>query len=202
MGTRHLIAVHAGGEYKIAQYGQWDGYPSVQGLGVLGFCRTMDRAAFTEKVKAATFLTKANAERINAELKAANTGSHRHPLMEKGGKYQQFSRDRGAEILQIVADHEPGILLKDSISFAADSLFCEWAYVIDLDAGTLEVFRGFNQEPLAEGDRFHGWAEKYPGEDPAAGYHPVRHVKTYALDALPTDEQFKADLKHRDDSED
>ena len=27
MGTRHLIAVQLDGEYKIAQYGQWDGYP-------------------------------------------------------------------------------------------------------------------------------------------------------------------------------
>lgn len=28
MGTRHIIAVVADDEYKIAQYGQWDGYPS------------------------------------------------------------------------------------------------------------------------------------------------------------------------------
>lgn len=196
MGTRHLIAVHAGGEYKIAQYGQWDGYPSGQGLGVLGFCRTMDRAAFTEKVKAATFLTEADVERINAELKETNG-----QLMGKGQKYGHFSRDRGAEILQIVADHEPGIILKNSIGFAADSLFCEWTYVIDLDAGTLEVFQGFNQEPLADGERFHGWAEKHPGGEAVNGYHPVKHVKTYALDALPTDEQFQADLKDPDEED-
>ena len=37
MGTRHLIAVQLDGEYKIAQYGQWDGYPDGKGIDVLHF---------------------------------------------------------------------------------------------------------------------------------------------------------------------
>ena len=89
MGTRHLIAVHADGQYKIAQYGQWDGYPSGQGLTALGFCRTMDRAAFTEKVRVSRFLNDTDIAAINAELKQDGT------LMNEGKKYQQFSRDRG-----------------------------------------------------------------------------------------------------------
>ena len=39
MGTRHLIAVHKDGKYPIAQYGQWDGYPTGQGVRVLAFCQ-------------------------------------------------------------------------------------------------------------------------------------------------------------------
>lgn len=31
MGTRNLTAVYLDGEYKIAQYGQWDGYPKDKG---------------------------------------------------------------------------------------------------------------------------------------------------------------------------
>jgi hypothetical protein len=190
MGTRNLIAVHVEGQYKIAQYGQWDGYPSGEGLATLGFSRTIvdqaARQAFADKCRAAKFLTQEDIDRINAELKSGAAS------MDAGGKYQQFSRDRGAEILRIVSQHEPGILLKNSLSFAGDSLFCEWAYVIDLDKGTLEAFKGFNQTELAEGERFAA-----PGLEleKTNGYHPVRHLKTYQLDALPDDDQFIKDLE-------
>lgn len=59
MGTRNLTAVYLDGQYKVAQYGQWDGYPEGQGITVLTFllslavtlvraslkwCRTTQRA--------------------------------------------------------------------------------------------------------------------------------------------------------------
>jgi len=37
MGTLNLTAVMMDGEYKIAQYGQWDGYPEGQGKTILEF---------------------------------------------------------------------------------------------------------------------------------------------------------------------
>jgi hypothetical protein len=37
MGTRHLIKVIYNKETKVAQYGQWDGYPDGQGLTILNF---------------------------------------------------------------------------------------------------------------------------------------------------------------------
>lgn len=39
MGTRGLTAVMVDGEYKVAQYGQWDHYPDGQGKTALAFCR-------------------------------------------------------------------------------------------------------------------------------------------------------------------
>jgi hypothetical protein len=42
MGTRNLTMVISKGEYKIAQYGQWDGYPSGQGSVVLNFLMNLD----------------------------------------------------------------------------------------------------------------------------------------------------------------
>ena len=39
MGTRNLTAVYIDGEYKVAQYGQWDGYPEGQGMTALTFLR-------------------------------------------------------------------------------------------------------------------------------------------------------------------
>ena len=36
-------------------------------------------------------------------------------------------------------------------AFAADSVFCEYAYVVNLDAGMLEFYVGFNKNPAAAG---------------------------------------------------
>ena len=42
MGTRHMVGVVLDGDFKIAQYGQWDGYPEGQGKTVLDFLRKAD----------------------------------------------------------------------------------------------------------------------------------------------------------------
>ena len=49
MGTRNLVCVVKGGEYKVAQYGQWDGYPTGQGETIVEFLlQRMDRAMFEQ----------------------------------------------------------------------------------------------------------------------------------------------------------
>ncbi|WNL63591.1 hypothetical protein ST4_033 [Aeromonas phage ST4] len=155
----------------------------------------MDRENFITKLRAARFATDEDLTAIQAEIDAAGPGSS--SMMAEGGKYQQFSRDRGADILSIVAKAEPGIVLLDRRSFAADSLFCEFAYVVDFDKGTFEVFQGFNKAPVPEGERFHGAIS----DDPSPGYYPVRLVKTYQLDSLPTLDQFLADLEPQEEDD-
>lgn len=179
MGTRHLIAVMHDGQYKIAQYGQWDGYPSGQGLTVLRFLQKMDRAAFTQKVDAAQFMTEADFKEFGRKVDAGE-------IKNWTKEYPHLSRDAGADVLAMVASAEPGIKLKNSITFAADSLFCEYAYVVDLDKGTFEVFQGFNKEPLQGGERFYGVTEEGVSKE----YSPVKHIHTFQLEALPTEDDF------------
>ena len=39
MGTRNLTMVYSNGNYKVVQYGQFDGYPSGLGVQVLSFLK-------------------------------------------------------------------------------------------------------------------------------------------------------------------
>lgn len=189
MGTRHLIAVAVDGNYRIAQYGQWDGNPGGQGVDVLAFCRSIvdadARQHFAEKLRATSWATEDEIEAVNAKLRAGASLSRDFP---------QLSRDTGSDILAMVRDGAPGALLLNKLDFASDSLFCEWAYVIDLDKGTLEAFKGFNQTPLADGERFASL--KGEGE-----YQPVRMIKAYQLDALPSDDDFLLELDPSEDEE-
>lgn len=127
MGTRHLTGVKKNGEWKIAQYGQWDGYPTGQGFIVLDFLKSMDLAKFENRISQLHELTKEEEEKVNADTNWENN-------------YSYLCRDMGARILQYVYENDlpTGVVLEPD--FMKDSLFCEWAYVVDLDDKTLKVY--------------------------------------------------------------
>jgi hypothetical protein len=82
-------------------------------------------------------------------------------------------------------DSYPDGLGADLLNWLRDSLFCEWAYVIDLDNQRFEVYRGFQTAPHEDG-RF---ATRF---DPAEAtsvvgetYYPVRKLVDFSLANLP-----------------
>ena len=189
MGTRHLIAVVKDHEYKIAQYGQWDGYPEGQGIDVLHFLRGEGNIDHLEKaLSKVRFLDITGRDKEYCE----QYDDRDRRTKEQVDWYDRyFSRDVGSEILGNVAfGQEEEILLRNSIGFAGDSLMCEWGYVIDLDAKTLEVYQGFNRQRISEGRFLSG----NPELESSDGYEPIKLVKTYELDPLPTKKMFLADL--------
>lgn len=190
MGTRNLTAVMLDGEYKVAQYGQWDGYPSGQGATVLLFCRELlknNRALFEEKLRAARWIDDEEVVELGERWKM---------------RFPHLSRDICAKILNTVLTEPNGIVLQNNIAFAGESLFCEFAYVIDLDKNTLEVFTGFNKSPLSEGDRFYEIpVSSDVMHDGTTKYYQVRLAESYSLDHLPDQEQFEKDLWEEDDEE-
>ena len=190
MGTRSLIAVCLDGEYKVAQYCQWDGYPEGQGMECLRFLRNdFVEHKFRENLK---------------KLKMVKTDEERNALsvLYENNWPDEFSRDTGAKILKMVQDGEvkSGFLV-DNIQFAGQ-FDCEWAWVIDLDLRTFEAFEGFNKKPLSPFERFY-----YLGKCPENKYldneyFPVRTVKKWSLIDLPSEKEFlKAFEKDEDENE-
>jgi len=180
MGTRHLIAVQKDGEYKVAQFGQWDGYLSGQGDSILKFFSENNLETFRNKVDNCFFGTQ---EQID-EVYAPYTNGDGWMTMEQSAAFKQtefayLSRDTGAKILDVIINSNGPLMQIDNIDFAKDSLFCEYAYVIDLDKDILEVYQGFNQEPLPEDARFTG-KSKYGDE-----YEAVKLVASFPLGNLP-----------------
>jgi hypothetical protein len=214
MGTRNLTMVVSNNQTKVAQYGQWDGYPEGQGRTALEILTNILKEGklpeFKEKVDKLTWLTKEQGE----DLEKDKNLDLKHPYL---------SRDWGAQILEAVIygtlTKEPGFMqsqklvyafdilgLVDSSSFAKDSLFCEWGYVIDLDKMTFEVYEGFNKSPLAESERFYPMQvtmiETANANNKEVDYYPIRHIKTYDLNALPTLKQFLEDCTPKDEDGD
>lgn len=197
MGTRNLTAVYLDGEYKIAQYGQWDGYPEGQGLTALEFLRSMDEAQFKQALRNSSYIEAGELRCLWQRYGADDNGMVSMDDADRMKKdYPQFSRDTGAGILQMVQNHPEGLKLHDSIGFAADGLFCEWAWVIDLDKRTFEGYRGFGNDPLTEKDRFYFLRDLEEN-----GYSGVRLVAEWSIDELPSDEDFLAAFKEDDEND-
>lgn len=197
MGTRNLTLVMLDGEYKVAQYCQWDGYPSGQGLAALQFVRdNMKLEEFKIKVKESQELSKDEHKQLWVECGAPEDSSWVSMDVSKKfeEKFPYLHRNCGADILKYIQDSENGLKLNVDVNFAADSLFCEWAYVVDLDKGTFEVFEGFAKSPLDKTERFYFLSDK--AKD---GYYPVKLKQSYSLSDLPTDEDFKAQMKRDED---
>lgn len=229
MGTRHLICVVLDGDFRVAQYGQADGQPDGAGAVVVDFLRRVDLEAFKTRVRACRLVTRqelasrgemreafrTQMEHLNSVDSALLGGAKNLDFedLEFARQYRirrylrpssmtHLSRDCSAHILHAIMlrDEPGGLPLIDERGFAGNSASCEWAYVIDLDAGTLEIYEGFNRTPTPPGSRFPsgaGWLES-----PGYGYHPVRLVRTYDLSALPADFGAEARILQGIDDED
>lgn len=196
MGTRHLICVFLDNEYKVAQYGQWDGYPEGQGMECLHFLRDeMFESHFLHWLRKMTFASNEYIQGVQDGIYSV-TNNYNKTMDLLSNNFPQFVRDLSVGILSKIQNGEITPFLHNSLKFAADSLFCEWAYVIDLDKRTFEVYKGFNQTPLTENDRFFWLEEESYKEyrDDDRQYHPVKIVHSWELDKLPTDEEFLAEF--------
>ena len=197
MGTRNLTVVYSNGKYKVAQYGQFDGYPSGLGVQVLSFLKGCNVDALRDAVNKCTFLTDDELKEIDKKIDDILKDN---PKFSWQKMYPELLRETTGDILNLIL-FKNKTKLKNSLEFAADSLFCEWAYVIDLDKNTFEVYKGFNLEPLTKEDRFYflmneanemnNERKKYHSNpDKVEFYYPVKFVVEYDLNALPNETDF------------
>lgn len=74
--------------------------------------------------------------------------------------------------------------------FVHDSLFCEYAYIINFDTGELEFYKGFNKNPQADG-RYAQHQNNPENNETQAKYYGVALVGTAPFAAIPEDWQAR-----------
>jgi hypothetical protein len=129
MGTRNLTVVkNAMGTTKIAQYGQWDGYPSYSGIQVLEFLRDEYNQQLLEaKLDVVQFITDEECDELYNASKSSTDWENKDFLTA----YPGLHRDTGVGILKIVANAVYPIKSIDNSDFRNDELFCEGVYEVD-----------------------------------------------------------------------
>ncbi|MCK5610749.1 hypothetical protein KAR91_53240 [Candidatus Pacearchaeota archaeon] len=181
MGTRGSFGFQINGKLKVT-YNHFDSYPEGLGGDVIGFMENRDADNIKElkkKVEALQFVDKSKKptqEQIDACDKAGTIDLG----VSDQSKEDWYCLLRGAQgdlekILEIG-------LMSDGESFLQDSLFCEYAYIINLDTVKLEVYKGFRKEPPV--GRF---ADSKVGDSEDGGYYPVSLVYECSFDDMPED---------------
>lgn len=210
MGTRNLtMVIDRAGKLKVAQYGQWDGYPSGQGATILKFAKDKEKMAKLEKrLNSVRFYNK-NKKLLDYFDELDNKTrewSDRDNYWFRALK----TRDLGSSILDSIINVDlsalPEIMNKkiylyDDNEFGQDSLFCEWAYCINLQTNKLECFMGFNQDKSKEHPRFATKQEEVNKQCSCIGtkYYGIVLIKEYSLSKLPSKERFIKELEKEEE---
>ncbi len=133
MGTRNLTKViDKDGITRVAQYGQWDGYPEYTGTRILSFIseyKMIDK--IEQSLVKARFITPAESE----EIFKPYTDTDGMMTFEQGADFSvmfpSLTRDTGCDIIKVLVYSNATVPLQDESEFEADDLFCEGVYTIN-----------------------------------------------------------------------
>lgn len=172
MGTRHLIKVKHNDKLKVAQYGQWDGYPDGQGVDILSFLSNKIKVqTLKDSLDKIRFLDRKGRDKEFLEEYQKNapkwSSDPDNRTDEQKFWFETFySRDVGAKLLENIINFDGDEIVLDKCTDGEE--WCEGFYTIDLDKMTFHV-------------RFH------------------EHEETFDINNLPSKEDFL--LKFEEDEE-
>lgn len=179
MGTRNLtMVIDQSGVKKVAQYGQWDGYPSGVGVNILNIIKdTVLFEKLKQNLNKVRFLDKDGVDKDfieNYNRNAPEWGDQ--PDNRTKQQIEWFdsfcSRDLAEEVLINIANStETEIILIDRENTAKGDGWVEYSYVVNLQENTFSVYEHVDQRPL----------------------------KVYSLDNLPENDVFISDLTPKEE---
>lgn len=192
MGTRGCYGFRKDGIDKLT-YNHWDSYPSGLGYDILDFCKSHsveDMKALFDKIVMVNERSVPTEEEINycvengwVDLSVGNQSTN---------DWYCLLRNLQGNLEKLSTAKTKGYMI-DNHDFIKDSVWCEYAYVINLDEEVLEFYEGFQHVPQ-KGNRY--------GESDNRGYYPCKLSLTFSLDEIKKIENMNAIIEQMECQED
>lgn len=187
MGTRGLYGFRKNNKDKVT-YNHWDSYPRWLGNNVLRFINghTIEELEnICEKMILVNENDKPTDEQIEkckkyADLTVSNKGYNDWYCLLRGS--QGDLEPWGEDLDYIIDNHD----------FIKDSLFCEYAYIINLDTYELEFFKGWQKTP--------DYLGRY-GIEEDNGYYPCKLVWKIGLEKIIAADNIEEFIKEMESFE-
>lgn len=184
MGTRGMYGFYKKGETK-ATYNHYDSYYEGLGQDIFNFIKEVKTRKLNKIFENIILVNEDNKptelqkdlckETTNLEVSNKSTDDWYCLLRETQGNFEYLKKGINNYLYMI-----------DNQNFIQDSLFCEYAYIINLDNKTLEIYKGFNNK----GQVAHRYRmsdeefEKVKSSEWFSGYYECNFVKAIPLNEI------------------
>jgi len=180
MSTRGAYGFYRGGKEKVT-YNHFDSYPTGLGKDVIVFIGDTSNEELndiSDKIK----LVNGNKEATLKQIEECKEFSDTHVSTGKLTEWYCLLRNAQGEL----GAFKKGLkYMVDGKSFLNDSLYCEWAYIINLDTSVLEIYKGFNKNKNAKGRYARNWDKTNEKEKENSDvYYGVELLKEIPLDEI------------------
>jgi len=190
MSTRGAIGFHIDGEEDKITMSYHSAFPKFLGKRILNECKTF--IFLPEKVKAIKLVNNVDAKPTSEDIALAQKYNLPNTTIDINADIQQwyyllYNAMNKLSLYYIIG------LMPDNRQFLNNSLFCEWAYIVNLTTNKLEVYRGFRTKSRGRGRycaavrRPKDWKPTHKGQ---RFYYPVALKNEYDLYNLPDEETF------------
>ena len=183
MGTRGLYGFRKNGIDKTT-YNHWDSYPDYLGEIMVKFCKETSIKEMND-IFDRIILVEENRKPTKAQIVECIEYYNGNVSTQTPEDWYCLLRN---------AQGNPNVYknglryMIDSDGFIQDSLFCEYAYIINLDTNCLEFWVGFQKEPC-ESNRYGTETHDNMGK-----YYPCKMVSYYPLDTEMTVQEIINDM--------
>ena len=179
MGTRGIWGFTLDGQTK-ATYNHFDSYPSGLGEALIEAVSRQNPDELKTMVRGLTLVDEQAKPGPDLKKQLAEYTDLGVSLQTDDDWYCLLRHTQGDLEKTLRSRH-----MIDSFGFGYDSLFCEWGYIIDLDADQFVGYVGFRHEPATGGLWADGKLEtSYEG---GPTYGPITPFVTIDLDLLRAD---------------
>ena len=180
MGTRGAVGVINNGKYFVT-YNHWDSYPDSLGQEIVDFCQRLSEQNIEQLKEKISKVQLVNEDcppsKKTIERYVSNRFYSKSVSSGKKTEWYCLLRDlQGVEMLRAILNGTCSHMI-DSLDSLRDSLFCEYAYIVNLDNNSLEFYEGSNKSPDTNSPLPLPQVED-------RGYYPVRFNGRYPLDNI------------------
>ena len=179
MGTRGLYGLRKDGIDKTT-YNHYDSYPECLGANVLEFC-AMNTVEDMKKIYDNIVLVDEREKPNEDQIKMLKEAGYLQGEADDRDWYWALRGEQGYmdKYPEDLKAGRPTYMI-DNHEFIIDSLFCEYAYIINLDEETLEVYTGFQKQGH--------YLNRYGALPDRNGYYPCREIFDIPLDIIHIDD--------------